>query len=140
MPAVDDLNALMSNLPGYALLSDSMKQAALDGALIPDAQGVWPGQPDYVPTHDMYYAAIRLTGFLMAQPVVRSSSSEGTSVSVDAPDWQGLLAWYRSMSHIAAVNGNDVLRIVPVPGGSHVTKTDMSGRGTHYGDVDTDLN
>lgn len=139
MTAMDDLNALLVNLPGYGLLTPNMKQSALNGALIPDEDGVWPGQPDYVETYDVYFAAVSLIGFLQAQPVVRQSSSEGTSVAVDAPNWYGLLTWYRSMSPICTGMGNDVLQIVPIPDGPHVRRTDMSGRSDGYGDVDTDI-
>lgn len=139
MTAMDDLNALLVNLPGYGLLTPNMKQSALDGGRIPDAAGVWPGQEDYVDTYDVYFAAISLVGFLQAQPVVRQSSSEGTSVAVDAPNWAGLLAWYRGMSPICALQGTGVLTAVPIPDRPHVYRTDMSGRSDGYGDVDTDL-
>lgn len=138
MATMDELNALLVSLPGYALLTDTMKNAALAGALVPDAAGVWPGGAGYVPTYDVYYAAISLIGFLQAQPVVRQSSSEGTSVAVDAPNWDGLLAWYRSMSPICQAMGTSVLNKVLIPDGQHVRRTDMSGGGI-YGDVDTDL-
>lgn len=139
MSALDDLNALVSSLPNAALLTIGMKNDALAGALMPDVEGVWPGEVDYVPTYDEYFAAISLIGFLRAQPVVRQSSSEGTSVAVDAPDWSGLIAWYRSMSPIARATSNGVLQKVLIPEGPHVYRTDMSGRGSDYGNVDTDL-
>lgn len=138
MTALEDLTALLANLPGAALISPAQYDSALAGALVPDAGGVWPGQPAYIPTHDIYFAAINLVGFLQAQPVVRQTSSEGTSVAVDAPAWGGLLAYYRSQSPICAALGNGVLTPVYFDN-SHVHRTDMSGRGDHYGDVDTDL-
>ncbi|QNL30964.1 hypothetical protein SEA_GAECEO_10 [Microbacterium phage GaeCeo] len=136
---MNELDALLSGLPGFALLTPGMKQAALDGARVPDSFGIWPGHPGYEPTYDAYYAALNLLGFLMAQPVVRQSSSEGTSVAVDAPNWSALAAYYRSMSPICGLNGNDVLQIVDIPGGPHVRKVDMSRKEFGYGDVDTDL-
>lgn len=139
MAAMDDLNDLLINLPGYSKLTTSMKQAALDGALMPDSFLIWPGEEGYEPTYDVYFAAIGLVGFLQAQPFVKSSSSEGTSVSVEKPDWSSLLAYYRSMSPIIRACGNTLLQRVPIPEGPHVYKTDMSGRYDHYGDVDTDL-
>jgi hypothetical protein len=138
MTALEDLSALLVSLPNYSLLTDPMKQAALDGALIPDEDLVWPGQPDYVPTYDIYFAAVNLVGFLQAQPVVRQSSSEGTSVAVDAPNWSGLKNWYNSMSPIIQAAGSQVLREVIIPGGQHVYRTDMTGRGDGNDDVDTD--
>lgn len=140
MTALEDLTALVVGLPNSVLLTDTLKQKALDGALIPDSLNVWPGNVGYVPTYDEFYAAISLVGFLQAQPVIRQSSSEGTSVSVDAPNWGGLLAYYRSMSPIAQATGSGVLGSFAIPGGSHVYRTDMSGRGGgYYDNVDTDL-
>ena len=139
MAAIDDLNALLISLPGYGLLNQSMKDAALATALVPDPAGVWPGQPDYVLTYDVYWAALGLINFLQAQPVVRQSSSEGTSVAVDAPNWGGLAAYYRSMSMVAQATGQGVLGVIPIPGGSHVYRTDMRRGGDGYDDVDTDL-
>lgn len=140
MAAVDDLNALLSSLPGYALLTDPMKTSALNLAQMPDSNGVWPGEVGYIPTYDVYWAAIGLVGFLQAQPVVRQSSSEGTSVAVDAPSWSGLVSWYRSMSPIAgATTASPILNPIPIPDGPHVIRTDMTGGWNGYDDVDTDL-
>lgn len=136
---MDELNALLENLPGYSSITVAMKNAALSGALIPDANGVWPGQDGYVPTYDVYFAALNLLGFMQAQPFVRQSSSEGTSVAVDAPDWGALASYYRSQSRIVQSQGGTVLQSVAIPEGPHVRRTDMSGRGPYYGDVDTDL-
>lgn len=139
MAVLDDLTVLVASLPNASLLTDTMKQAALNLSLVPDALNVWPGQPGYAATYDIYWAAIHLIGFLQAQPVVRQSSSEGTSVSVDAPSWGGLITWYRSMSPIAGAASTDVLRVIPIPGGPHVYHTDMTGRDHGYDNVDTDL-
>jgi len=139
MAAIDDLSALLVSLPNYSLLNDLMKNNALAGALIPDVNSVWPGETDYVPTYDIYFAAISLIGFLQAQPVVRQSSSEGTSVAVDAPNWSGLLAWYRSMSPICRATGGSLLSVLTIPGGPHVVRTDMREAGDDYDNVDTDL-
>lgn len=117
-----------------------MKTTALGTALVPDSFGVWPGQEGYEPTYDIYFAACGLIGFLQAQPVIRQSSSEGTSVAVDAPNWAGLLAYYRSMSPISHATSQDVLGVVAIPGGSHVYHTDMTGTdGGSDDNVDTDL-
>jgi len=140
MTAMEDLDTLVTSLPNAALLTTKMKQDALDGALVPDSFGVWPGGDGYVATYDPYFAAIRLVAFLQAQPVVRQSSSEGTSISVDAPNWAGLIAYYQSMSPISqAIASGPLLTKVLIPESSHVWPTDMTGRGDNYGDVDTDL-
>lgn len=139
MAAIDDLGSLLSPLPNYASLTTGMKNAALEGARIPDSSGVWPGESGYVTTYDIYFAAINLVGFLMAQPVVRQTSSEGTSVAVDAPNWSGLLAYYRSLSPICAATGTGVLNLVPIPDVPHVKRVPMNVGGDRYVDVDTDL-
>jgi hypothetical protein len=139
MTALEDLTALVANLPGASLISTRQYEDVLAGALVPDSFNVWPGQPGYEKTYDVYFAAIGLVGFLQAQPVVRQSSSEGTSVAVDAPNWAGLLAYYRSMSRISGALGDGVLVPVRIPDGPHVVHTDMTGRGDDYGDVNTDL-
>lgn len=144
MTALDDLTELVSSLPNASLLTNKMKQDALDGALIPDGLQVWPGRPGYQATYDVYWAAISLLGFLQAQPVVRQTSSEGTSVAVDAPSWGSLAAYYRSMSPIASASARPVLGSIPIPSSPHVVRTDMSGINTFggrtsYGNVDTDL-
>jgi len=139
MSALDELDALLENLPNYSLITAGMKQVALDAAQIPDSTGLWPAETGYTETNDIYFAALSLLGFLQAQPVVRQTSSEGTSVAVDAPRWSVLVAHFRSMSPIARSGGNDIIQVVTIPDRPYVVRTDMSGRGTSYGDVDTDL-
>jgi hypothetical protein len=139
MAAIDDLNALLSPLPGYGTITTNMKNAALAGALIPDSEGRWPGEVDYVLTYDVYFAALSLLGFLQAQPVVRSTSSEGTSISVDSPDWGALSTYYRGMSPICAATGNDAIQRVRIPEGPHVQRVDMRMGAYGYDNVDTDL-
>lgn len=139
--ATEALDSLMQALPGFSLLTERMKLNALAGALMPDVNGVWPGRPGYITTHDEYFAAVGLLAFLQAQPVVRQVSSEGTSTAVDAPNWTGLISYYRSMSPIAKASGGGVIGSVPIPQGPHVRRTDMHNTGRGYGDdnVDTDL-
>ena len=139
MTAMEDLDALLAPLPGFSLLTTGMKQKALDVSLVPDSFNVWPGQDGYETTYDVYWAALQLLGYLEAQPVVRQSSSEGTSVAVDAPNWAGLRAYYRGASQVAGATGGDGLGVLLIPGGPHVVRTDMSGVGGDYGDVDTDV-
>lgn len=138
MATLDDLNALLSSLPGYSILTDGMKNAALAGALVPDVNGVWPGQPDYINTYDIYYAAYNLIGFLKAQPVVTGSSSEGTSVTVQAPDWSALLAYYKGQSQVLGY-ARDVLTPVPIPDLPHVSRVNMRGEGSYGAGIDTSL-
>ena len=137
--AVDSLNELLSSLPGYADLTESMKSAALAGALVPDAWGVWPGEEGYTTTYDNYFAALSLVNFLKARPQVTNASSEGTGVSVTPPDWKALSDYYRSQSQILRASGPQVLTSVSIPDTAYLERTDMTGRGTHYGNIDTDI-
>ena len=136
---MDELNALLAPLPGYSTLTVEMKQRALDGAQVPDAFGIWPGQAGYEVTYDVYFAALSLLPYLMALPVVRQTSSEGTSVAVDAPDWGALAAYFRGASPICATSGNGVITKVLIPEGPHVVPVDMSESWEGFEDVDTDV-
>ena len=138
MSALDDLNDLISSLPGYSSITTGMKNTALAGSVLPDSNGVWPGEDGYVTTYDIYFAAYSLVGFLKARPIVTSSSSEGTSVTVQAPDWDSLLVYYRSMSPILSATGG-VLTPVPIPDWPHVSKVSMRGDGGYGSGIDTDL-
>ena len=135
---MDELNDLLSGLPGYTSLTTSMKQRALDGSLVPDSAGVWPGSIGYQTTYDVYFAALRLLGVLRGQPFVKQSSSEGTSVTVDAPDWGAVAAYFRDFSTIVGAQGATVIQQVPINTVPHVTPVDMGG-GDSYGDIDSDL-
>ncbi|QOP65207.1 hypothetical protein SEA_ZAYULIV_10 [Microbacterium phage Zayuliv] len=140
MTAMDDLNGLLAPLPGYVVLSPAMKERALATALIPDAAGVWPGEEGYVNTYDVFWAATSLIGYMQAQPFVKQAASEGTSTTVEKPDWSSILAYFRSMSVIAsATQAGPILSVIDIPDAPHVVRTDMSGRWDGYGDVDTDL-
>ena len=139
MAAIDDLNALLVNLPNASLITVGMKEAALAGALVPDAASVWPGDVDYVPTYDVYFAALNLLGFLMAQPVVRQSSSEGTSVAVDAPSWGALANYYRGMSVIVQASTPNGFGKIIIDEAPHVVRTNMRMEAYGYDNVDTDL-
>lgn len=140
MAVIEDLDGLLAPLPSFGILTPQMKQRALDTALIPDGAGVWPGKDGYQATYDIYWAAMSLVGYMQAQPFVKQAGSEGTTTSVDRPDWAGVLAYFRSQSIIAqATLSGSILSLLPIPDVPHVVRTDMSGRGDGYGDVDTDL-
>lgn len=134
-----DLNKVIETLPGYNMLTDSMKTMALNGAMVPDVEGRWPGQDNYEPTYDVYFAALALVPFLQAQPAVTHAGSEGTSVTATPMDWGAIKAFYQGLSPIISGTGSDVLTSVPIPGASHVRRVAMNDRGGYYGDVDTDL-
>lgn len=133
------LNELLQALPGYALISDTMRDSALASAQVPDSEGRWPGSSDYEKTYDLYYAALALVPFLQAQPAVTSAGSEGTSVTATAFDWQALIRFYRSQSQIHQSAGQTILQVLPIPDPPHVVRVPMNDRGGYYGDVDTDI-
>lgn len=133
------LDELLSSLPGFAKLTPEMKTAALNGARIPDEAGVWPGQPGYVDTYDVYFAALKLVPFLQAQPFITSAGSEGTNISVKQADWSAIIKFYRESSQIILASGNDVLTRVLIPDVSHVVHAPMNDGGGYYGDVDSDI-
>lgn len=139
MAAIDDLNGLLVNLPGYELITDTMKSQALAGALVPDSFDIWPGLEGYEATYDVFFAAAGLLGFLEAQPVLRSTSSEGTSASVDAPKWGNLRAYYLSNSRIHQSGSQSLLGVVPIPDIPHVYRVVPEVLGGSYDNVDTDL-
>lgn len=133
------LNELLATLPGYALLTTSMKTVALQASLIPDSEGRWPGDTDYEATYDIYFAALSLLPFLQAQPVVTSAGSEGTSISVKPMDWEAIRVFYRGQSVI--VSGQQhVITSVAIPDVPHVKRVPMNDRGGYFGDIDTDVN
>ncbi|QDP44062.1 hypothetical protein SEA_MCGALLEON_10 [Microbacterium phage McGalleon] len=136
---MDELNALLQNLPGFGALTETQKLNALAGARVPDSFGIWPGEEGYEVTYDVYFAALTLLGFMQAQPVVRSTSSEGTSIAVDAPDWSALATYFRSQSVICNATGNGILQRVRIPDVPHVRRVPMEQEGGYHNDVDTDL-
>ena len=133
------LDQLLSSIPGYDAVSPAMKTAALEASLIPDKDGRWPKQEGYLPTYDVYFAAMRIVPFLQAQPTVTNVNSEGTGVTVTPPDWGALLAFYRSISPIYQAAGPHVLQSVPIPDPPHGVRVPMNDRGGYYRDVDTDI-
>ena len=134
---MDALEQLLEGLPNADKISSEQKMAVLNQSLIPDITGTYPGNPGYVATYDTYYAAYLLLAFLEAQPMVTSASSEGTSVTSTPPDWSALRGFYKSMSPVLSATG-DVLQVIPIPYVPYTTRTDMSGRNDHYGDVNTE--
>ena len=134
------LDDLLSGIPGYGDVTSAMKDAVLANSLMPDSFDIWPGEDGYEPTYDVYFAAMNLLSFLQSKPVITSSSSEGTSVSVTPTDWGSLKAYFSSMSPIAKSIGGSTLSVITIPGESHVERTNMSEDSYDYGDADTDIN
>lgn len=105
--AFDKLDQMVTMTASPALSVEDM-QAALAASLIPDAAGVWPGQPGYQPTYDLYWAAAEtcllraMRAAMSATQTVTKVTSEGSTFEVEqsAPDWAALGRRWRAMSQI----------------------------------------
>ena len=122
MAALDDLHDMV-NADTEPTLNDLDLQAALDSALVPDSNGVWPGQPGYQPTYDLYWAAAEtstlraMRAAMSATQTVTKVTSEGSTFEVEqsAPDWAALGRRWRAMSQIGREIGlGDSLGVVEV--------------------------
>ena len=107
----------------FPTLSETDLQAALDASLIPDTAGVWPGQPGYQPTYDLYWAAAEtstlraMRAAMSATQTVTKVTSEGSTFEVEqsAPDWAALSRRWRAMSQIGREIGlGDSLSVIEV--------------------------
>lgn len=134
---MEELNDLIDGLPGAEIISAGMKEKALQDSRIPDSNGNLPGEENYVPTYDPYYAAYLLVGLLYAQPTVTSASSEGTSVTATPFNWDGFGAWLKARSPI--LSQSDAFTILSIPGEPKVVRTNMD-TGGYYDNRDADLN
>ena len=108
MSTIEDLKLLVDPATPPAL-SDADLQAILDASLIPDPEGLWPGQPGYVTTYDLYWAAAEALTLRAARAAssetVTKVASEGSSFDVQAPNWVALTHHYRMRSQIGAQIG-----------------------------------
>ena len=108
MSTIEDLKQLVDPATPPAL-SDADLQAILDASLIPDPEGLWPGQPGYITTYDLYWAAAEALTLRAARAAssetVTKVASEGTSFDVQAPNWAALTHHYRMRSQIGAQIG-----------------------------------
>ena len=107
----------------FPTLSETDLQAALDASLIPDTAGVWPGQPGYQPTYDLYWAAAEtstlraMRAAMSATQTVTKVTSEGSTFEVEqsAPDWAALGRRWRAVSQIGRETGfGDSLSVIEV--------------------------
>ena len=108
MSAIEDLKKLVDPAT-HPSLTDEDLQAALDASQIPDAADVWPGQPGYITTYDLYWAAAEALTLRAARAAssetVTKVASEGSSFDVQAPNWGALAHHYRMRSQIGAQIG-----------------------------------
>lgn len=120
--ALDKLDQMVTMTTSPALSVEDL-QAALAASLIPDAAGVWPGQPGYQPTYDLYWAAAEtcllrvMRAAMSATQTVTKVTSEGSTFEVEqsTPDWTALARKWRAMSQIGRETGfGDSLGVVEV--------------------------
>lgn len=121
--AFDKLDQMVTMTTSPALSVEDL-HAALAASLIPDAAGVWPGQPGYQPTYDIYWAAAETSALramraaMSATETVTRVTSEGTTFDVQpapATDWAALERSWRARSRIGRELGlGDSLGVVEV--------------------------
>lgn len=121
-----ELDKLIDGLPNADRISKEARQQMLDASLIPDADGRRPGEANYVTTYDVAYAAWRLVDMLQGFPVTTSAGSEGTSVTMTAPNWAALKTSFAAMSPILKCQ-LDVIRIVALPPDPYIKRVPMFG-------------
>ena len=130
MSAIEDLKKLVDPAT-HPPLTDEDLQAALDASQIPDAADVWPGQPDYVVTYDLAWAAaeaLTMRAWRAAQQPTEALNrvqSEGSSfeISTASPDWLAQARFWRARSRIGRETGyGETLGLVEVatPGSGFV--------------------
>jgi len=132
---MDELNQLLLNLPNQDKLTETMKQKALNLSLIPDTSGKWPSQTGYEVTYDSAYAALLLVAQLRSMPVTTSASSESTSASQTAPDWDSACVFYQSISPIYLSQVGSGLGRIDIKMPPHAHRRYMGG---DY-DIDTSM-
>lgn len=133
---MEELNSILSMIPGADTLPNHAKSAALGKSLIPDREGNLPGDKGYTAAYDAYYAAYLLAVLVRSAPKVTAASSEGTSITVSDTDWNALYGYLHSMSII--LSQSSTFHVIPVPDDLHISRNDMSGK-DGYGDINTDL-
>lgn len=100
-------------------LSDAELDVALTASRLVDDAGRAPSDPDFVEENwDLFYAAAECYELkavkLMGTGRIKKFSSEGSSFEKDAPDFDGLAAWYRDKSTVGGdVAGVEFVAIEP---------------------------
>lgn len=137
MPSTAPMDTILGIYPEYAFVSEELKQTALEHSVIPDSSGLLPSSPGYQPTYDSFFACLIILPLLRSQPVVTTSSSEGTSVTAQPTNWDALEAYLKSQSLVARISSNSVLQSIPIPDTDYLQRNRVGG--DRYGDTDTDV-
>lgn len=112
-------------------LPDNLVADALNGALIPDNDGTWPGGDGYVETIDEWWAAATLADWQQVRSLVADggtitkATSEGSTFEVAPIDWAAFADKWRRRSAIGRYAGVAGLGVVEVGGGDPYTPTSM---------------
>ena len=134
---IEEARTQLAAMLGAATIPDATLTAALQQSLTWDAAGLSPGQPGYVESYDLHWAAAEVCTLQamadMAAPTpeqVKSFTSEGTTIQVDggmSPDWWRLAHLWRLRSPMARLAGyGSTLNVIDVPsdGGGYVPTSD----------------
>lgn len=98
----DDAIAFVNSLLGDGVLPDFLIGQAVDGAVIPDDAGRMPGDPQWTPTFDGWWAAAdaALLADTMQGDRLTSVTSEGTTMQIAPTDWHARANTWRARSSI----------------------------------------
>lgn len=121
--AIDTVKALVGD-HAASLLSDDDLARAVDQAAVPDAQGRMPGQDDWSPDYEPYWAAAEAVTALAiraaATPRLTKVTAEGATFEREAPNWWAAAEALRRQSPLArairATTGG--LGIIQLDGGT----------------------
>lgn len=96
---------------------DAVLDQLIDGAAMPDASGVIPGEPGWVQTFDEWWAAAdaALMAASLAGDTLTSVTSEGSTFQVQGRDWQAVATAWRSRSTIGRLTGPHVIDVPGYP-------------------------
>lgn len=107
---IDEARTQLAEMFGAATIPDAILAQALQQSLTWDAVGLAPGQPGYVETYDLQWAAAEACTLMAlteaaapSQAQVKTFTSEGTTVTVEsgAPvDWWHLAHLWRCRSKL----------------------------------------
>lgn len=145
---LDHLRELLGSVEVAATLTDAQLTGALQGSVMPtivtdpltgNVTVLYPSDVDYTPTYDYHFAAYNLIDLMASQPVVTNASSEGSSITTSAPNWDALRSYYRAGSFILGYNAS-AFDVIDIPTQRRVTRNNMNDMDTYYGNIDPDLN
>ncbi|MSS45296.1 hypothetical protein FYJ43_04390 [Cutibacterium sp. WCA-380-WT-3A] len=93
----------VTGLLGNAISQDQISEC-VDGSAIPDDHGRLPGDPDWQPTYDQWWAAAEaaMLAASLAGDQLTHVTSEGTTMVIAPKDWASTANTWRRRSRIWA--------------------------------------